>query len=143
MASCNAVASSRGAHPNIAVFIGGQYHRQGLRVSRRDHSVRHGGREAVDPNWLGLGTAIAFEQETRPIKRPTRRPTQESALPFKALICMRAFDRKLGTGAFHPAQIRTSDMLEMSCSNNRKNRVSYQPACDFDSARGGGRTRIE
>jgi hypothetical protein len=40
---CNALASSQGAHPNVALLIGRQNHRHGLGVDRLDHGVRRGG----------------------------------------------------------------------------------------------------
>jgi putative phosphoesterase len=61
-----------------------------------------GGSSATHPSswWCKL---IGWRQG-RPIKRPTKRPIQKLAERSKALICMREFERKFGTGALHPLQ---------------------------------------
>jgi hypothetical protein len=75
---CNAFASSHGAHPDVALLVGGQDHRQRLRIDRRDDGIRLGRQEAVDEvragHRLGLGAPVALElgpdaseREQRPV----------------------------------------------------------------------------
>jgi len=51
--------------PVVALLVGRQDHRHGLRMDRRDHRIRRRRQEAVNEmrpgDRLGLGTALAFE----------------------------------------------------------------------------------
>ncbi|MCP1776034.1 hypothetical protein ABIF65_006797 [Bradyrhizobium japonicum] len=68
----------RRVHPNVALLIGRQDHRHGLRMDRLDHRVRRCRQKPVDlmrpRHWLGLRSAITLE------RRPDAREGEQQTL---------------------------------------------------------------